>query len=325
MSTTIWHPELFQGRRTKAPYFEGWYFKQIDNNGRMFAVIPGIQKEKGKSSAFIQLLYGSPPRSKYFWFPYESFKCSPDSMDISIADCRFSDKGLSLRLEDEDGRRYSGELEFSDMIRLETGMLRPGIMSWYQYVPRMECLHGLISINHDVSGSLNIDGEDWPFKASPGYIEKDWGRSFPQAWIWTQSNSFEQSPGTSVMLSVANIPWLGKYFTGFLGFIYHQNQLYRFGSYTGHTISRLVFSDEGAEIGITGKKTSIDFSLIKGKAAILKAPAEGRMIRDVEESTTGRISFRLKFADGRPDIEAEGVSAGAEIVGDTDLLLLGLR
>ncbi|WP_243392439.1 MULTISPECIES: tocopherol cyclase family protein [unclassified Mesotoga] len=24
-----------------------------------------------------------------------------------------------------------------------------------------------------------------------GYIEKDWGRSLPDAWIWMQSNNFD--------------------------------------------------------------------------------------------------------------------------------------
>ena len=325
MSRTKWHPELFQGRNAKAPYFEGWYFKQIDNEGRMFAVIAGIQKEAGKESAFIQLLYDSPAVSEYFWFPYESFSCPPDRMEITIADSRFSAEGLSLSLNDKKGQSYRGELEFSERISIKPGFMSPGIMGWYQLVPRMECLHGLVSADHRVNGSLDINGEGWAFNNSAGYIEKDWGRSFPQAWIWTQSNSFKADPGTSVMLSVASVPWLGKFFTGFLGFIYHEKVMYRFGTYTGHRITRLEFSDSGVEISISGKKTSIDFSLHKGSTAILKAPAEGRMVRDIEESTMGRISFRLKFADGRPDAEAEGCPAGAEIVGDTELLLSGMQ
>ena len=51
------------------------------------------------------------------------------------------------------------------------------------------------------------------------------GKSMPSAWIWTQSNTFEDRSSNSFMLSVANIPWLGKSLTGFLGFLYVNGEL----------------------------------------------------------------------------------------------------
>ncbi|MCK7487611.1 MAG: tocopherol cyclase family protein [Bacillus subtilis] len=53
------------------------------------------------------------------------------------------------------------------------------------------------------------------FEHGRGYLEKDWGTSFPQGYVWLQTNHFT-SPGTSLMASVARIPFLGFAFQGFL-------------------------------------------------------------------------------------------------------------
>ncbi|QII81181.1 hypothetical protein G7057_00970 [Jeotgalibaca arthritidis] len=39
-----------------------------------------------------------------------------------------------------------------------------------------------------------------------GYIEKDWGRSFPKNYIWIQSNHFNDNQ-RSLFFSYAHIPY----------------------------------------------------------------------------------------------------------------------
>ncbi len=46
-----------------------------------------------------------------------------------------------------------------------------------------------------------------------GYLEKDWGTAFPQAYVWMQSNHFEV-PGVSLVASTALIPWRRAAFRG---------------------------------------------------------------------------------------------------------------
>jgi len=69
-------------------------------------------------------------------------------------------------------------------------------MGWYSYIPFMECKHGIVSVNHKISGTLRIDNELIDLNEGKGYIEKDWGTSFPEAWIWIQSNNFN-NPDTA--------------------------------------------------------------------------------------------------------------------------------
>jgi hypothetical protein len=65
-------------------------------------------------------------------------------------------------------------------------------MGWYSYVPFMECYHGLISIDHKLQGSLQINGQEIDFTEGKGYAEKDWGTSFPEGYVWMQSNHFAE-------------------------------------------------------------------------------------------------------------------------------------
>ena len=48
-----------------------------------------------------------------------------------------------------------------------------------------------------------------------GYIEKDWGCSFPKTYIWCQGNNFEKS-NASFMLSIANVPFKMFNFRGMI-------------------------------------------------------------------------------------------------------------
>ena len=50
------------------------------------------------------------------------------------------------------------ELKLQDIILTVTyrsypgTIFSPGIMGWYSFVPFMECKHGIVSINHDLTG-----------------------------------------------------------------------------------------------------------------------------------------------------------------------------
>ncbi len=107
-------------------------------------------------------------------------------------------------------------------------------MGPYSFAPFMECYHGVLSFDHDMNGTLIMNGESVNFDGGRGYIEKDWGRAFPRAWVWGQSNHFDH-PGTSITISVATIPWLRTSFRGFIIGLWHDRKLYRFATYTGAT------------------------------------------------------------------------------------------
>lgn len=51
----------------------------------------------------------------------------------------------------------------------------------FSFIPFMECNHDIVSVNHDLRGRISVNRNVIEFDGGKGYIEKDWGVSFPEA------------------------------------------------------------------------------------------------------------------------------------------------
>ncbi len=319
----IWEPARFQGSARRSNYFEGWYFKQVDDEGqKSLSLIPGISLNKSNPHAFIQVIAGHTGETHYYHYPLSSFSYARDRFALRIGKSYFSDERIELDAEEGD-QQVKGELRFSAQQYFPVSLRRPGIMGWYRYVPFMECYHGVVSMDHKIAGSLRLNGHTLEFTRGKGYIEKDWGSSMPKSWIWTQCNHFD-AERTSLMLSIARIPWIGSSFTGFLGFFLHRGQAYHFATYTGARVKHLEHRDNEVDICIQDKKFLLHIlgekeTSAPGKGA-LKAPAAGQMERVIHESVNAKLHLVLMDKNRKILFEGSGNPAGLEMVGDTSLL-----
>lgn len=101
----------------------------------------------------------------------------------------------------------------------------------------MACKHGVISMHHQVNGTLtDASGHTLIFKQDHGYLEKDWGHSFPEKYIWAQANHFPKKQ-TNLMLSVATISLFKLSFIGHLCHLHLDGKDYRFATYNGSKIT----------------------------------------------------------------------------------------
>ena len=167
--------------------------------------------------------------------PSKIFSYSKKSLSISIGENEFTDRGIQLSLNRE-GLSVRGRLNFGAFTPWPVRLFSPGAMGWYAFVPKMEDYHGVISFYHELQGTLNIDGRETDFSRGSGYVEKDWGTSFPGRWIWMQTNNFA-GQRASLSLSVATIPWRKKQFTGYIIGFWLDGRLFPFSSYTGGKIA----------------------------------------------------------------------------------------
>jgi tocopherol cyclase len=337
MNKRFWTPGAYHGTRKTNVFFEGWYYKLISaDKSRRLAVIPGIfhHKDSRKSHAFIQVLDGISSEVKYHRFPIDAFRASSRAFVFQVGDSAFHHQGFQINIASED-QTIQGELEFKGIQPWPINFLSPGVMGPYRFAPFMQTYHGVLSLDHAIRGVLEIDGQEFDFNGGRGYIEKDWGKTFPRAYIWMQSNHFLEED-VSLTASVATIPWLRSWFRGFLIGLLTGNKLYRFTTYLGSEIKHLNVNDHQAEWVTYGKRNSdpdgtfpgyrLAIRAERGTSGLLKSPELDGMTPRIFESLTAKLEITLMGLDGEGRdkeiiYQGEGECGGLEIAGSINEIL----
>jgi tocopherol cyclase len=317
----IYNPTLFQGSLKKQRYFEGWYFKFVSTRNDVCAFIPGISLSDKGRYAFIQYIDGKSGETTFVQFPLEVFRFNPKKFEVWIGDNYFSNETVSLHINDLT-LQVRGEIKMKNHKKLPSKILWPGIMGWYSFMPFMECYHGLVSMDHDLEGAVEINGKGMNFSGGRGYIEKDWGRSMPQSWIWIQSNTFTEK-SASVMFSLAKIPWLSGRFDGFLCVLMANGVMHRFATYTGARILKVFESENIIEIKLGDKNFVVNIRVERTGYGKLAAPVFGEMSRIIHESINSVVRVTMRTKQGEIVFDDTGYSAGCEVVGDAAFNTIG--
>ena len=312
----LWNPNMYHGWGKERSYFEGWYFKIVDpSENYAFAIIPGISKDKvGKQHAFIQVLDGKACTASYHEYDAAQFKASVTDFQIQLEEQQFSGTAISLNLKE-----LKGQLRFINPYPWPKMLGAPGIMGWYSFVPFMECYHGVVSMHHQLKGKLEVYGKVVDFTGGLGYTEKDWGTSFPNAWIWMQSNHFDNNQQVSLMASVANIPWLSSHFIGYIVGFLIEGKLYKFATYTG-AMMRAILLDHQVHLSFKDRTYRLEIIAHKGPGGELVSPLSGKMTGKVNESMQARLEVQL-YQKEQLIFEGSGKNAGLEVAGVAETLL----
>jgi hypothetical protein len=284
-----------------------------------YAIIPGVSmpSDKSKSHSFVMLVDARNQKLYYFRHPEGDFHGNPGKFELEIGKNYFSDERIHLDL-DNGTDKIRASLDFKNICPWPVSLFSPGTMGPYAFVPFMECYHATLSFDHDIRGRIEINGSDADFTGGKGYIEKDWGVSMPSSWIWMQTNHFREE-GISLFGSIAKIPWLGSYFTGFIFGFFYKKHIYRFATYTGAIIEKLEVSKERIEITVKDKKHTLGIFADRTAGIDLPAPQLGEMTSRVNESLRSNITvgFYMEKPGGNEMIfSGAGRNAGLEFAGD---------
>ncbi len=313
---STWNPDMYHGWGCERSYFEGWYFKLVDAaEEQVFAVIPGISMgQNGDSHAFIQVLDGKHCKASYHPFEAQYFVPSETDFHLQIGANSFSGNHIQLDLPELQGR-----IDFQSPTPWPKMLGAPGIMGWYSFVPFMQCFHGAVSLHHRLSGQLQVHGQPVDFGGGIGYIEKDWGTSFPRSYIWMQANHFSQAEKTCVFASVAHIPWLRSYFIGYIVGFQWGDTLYRFATYTGATM-KAALGEQEVRLSFRDNRYRLEITALQAPGAVLISPLTGEMKGKVNESMQG--TMHVRFYDRKELVfDSTGRHAGIEVAGEVGELL----
>lgn len=314
----LWHPEYYHGWKKTKRFFEGWYYKVISENQKhAFAIIPGISMDKnGQKQAFIQVLDGKNLKATYHKFDVKEFQPTQKKHELKIQNNFFSENKLILDLP-----HIKGELLFENLTPWSNSFFSPGIMGPFSFIPFMDCYHAILSMNHNIKGQLSLNGENLFFDKGKGYMEKDWGHSFPEGYIWMQSNHFSQK-GTSVKASIAKIPLLKSSFIGHIAGILFNGQLIEFTTYNRTKLTTCKVSQKNVQVEMENPMYVLKINAQRERTTSLAAPILGLMSGRIEESLNAKIHIiLLDKKTNQTLIDDTGTSAGIEVAGDYKLLL----
>ena len=268
------------------------------------------------SHAFIQVLDGATHTSSYHRYPLSKFMASRNRLSIKIDSNYFTDKEISLNIN-SDKRNIEGKIQFDYLNPWPVRLFSPGVMGWYAFVPFMECFHGVLSLDHALSGQLRTGEEVLSFDGGRGYIEKDWGRSFPEAYVWMQCNHFNQ-PGISMSASIAKIPWFSGAFRGFIIGLWWNNELYAFTTYNGSSLNEVQLINREIMFEVQNNNYLLRVRAEMVNQAQLHGPYDHQMLSHISESLNSKI--KMDFFERKGDklqllLSSLGEPAGVEANG----------
>ena len=174
-------------------------------------------------------------------------------------------------------------------------------------------------MHHSLEGQLNVNGHTVDFTGGKGYLEKDWGESFPSSWIWMQTNHFEKDQSISLMASVARIPWLGSHFIGYIVGFLVDGKLHRFATYTGAMMKAQLEKDV-VRLAFKDRQHRLEIIAHKAEGGDLISPISGHMTGKVNESMQAKIEVKL-FKKDQLIFSGTGRNSGLEVAGPVEELL----
>ncbi len=276
-------------------YFEGYYVR-IYNETYNYAFIMAVTKYTKDPHAFLQIFNGKTHENTYIRYDADTFYES--SGTIYVGPNRLSIDQLII-----DTPKLSLEATLTNHIVLDKSA-----MAYLRKLP-LECYQEVLMLDGAFKGKLTLDNQAMSLEGK-AYMEKTYGKQFPQAWFWIQANDFNQPLAISMAGGDIPLPLTKKTRFGFFVLLWYKGTLYRFGSFN---FAKLTFDQNGAQkLTIKRKKRTLKIELTPAKATLLKGPSKGGdMILDVYESLNAQLKVRLYEAD-ELIIEAQSKHVGME-------------
>lgn len=308
-------------------FFEGWYFKlTLEQHDSTLAIIPGVHMNDDDRFAFVLVAHGN--ASHFFRFPFASFASSTDQFLATVDGEKnvFSYDKLLVDLHPKETDDATGRFRLnltlsSHVTNPDISWLLPGTMGIFSWVPTIQCYHHVLSMKYQVQGTAQIHDEAEIPVNGIGYLEKDWGHSFPSAWVWAQANQWENLPSDSspsLFFSLARIPWhFNINFPGFLVIFEHNGAFYRFNTYLQSVVAEFSADKTTNRVTLTvydvlfEHKLQVTTHCSKPEAtrgAILYGPRAGRMEKFVEEILSPNIYFDVRLSKLIPNDSVERTS-----------------
>jgi|GEM_PF-444271 len=283
---SIYKPSSLQGSFDRKKYFEGWFHKIYSEKYKAsFILIYGYTTGNStKKFGFIQVHI---PNQKVLimYFDKNEVFCDPNRHVV-----RMGEHILTTNKIDINTKEIGIQLHLTNNQSIPTFKNSMG----YSYViPNLTCYHAILNKSHLVSGEIRTANTSFALDQDMGYLEKNWGTSFPENYIWLHAVDPADAK-VNLLFSQAEIKWMGSTFFRHLGYLNFENEYIDLRLLKNSIVSSSFVSSEKQVIHISSKLIELEISIVLGEQVLFKGPEDGALRRDIIHYTDALIEVKLK-------------------------------
>ncbi len=279
-------PSSLQGNFKRNKYFEGWFQKVYSTQHKSsFIIIYGYATRNSIDTfGFIQVLIPS-KLPEIIYFSKNEVYCDPSQHIVCMGNNILTTHVIKIKTNDLLIDLY---LKNNNPIKTFKNS-----MGYHYFIPYLPCYHSVLNSSHYVSGKIDYMQASYSLHNESGYLEKNWGTSFPENYFWLHAVDPNNSQ-VSLLFSQAEIKWLGNKFIRHIGHFRFDGKEIDLRNYNKINISNLIFSDSNYEFRIISRKIQMDISIITRNKVLFKGPENGSLTRNILHHTDAIININLK-------------------------------
>lgn len=281
------NPTQLQGNFSKSNYFEGWFQKIYSQEHNVsFIIIYGFATANStEEMGFIQL-----------YFPnQEVIRLNFHKDDLYLNRKKHIVKFGSQLISRE--RIYISTDTFQIDLTISTdkhSTFKQKTMGNFYLIRGLPCYHCVIQNNSNVSGEIAINQMHYKLTNANGYLEKNWGTSFPDNYIWLHAIELN-NPDNQLLFSQADIIYRNKIHRKHLGYV-KINGVYRdLRRVKKQHISYQQLNPNEFQITIDDIIVELIIPKEKTKNIVFDSPKNGKMCSNITHHSD--ISVSLKKID----------------------------
>ena len=204
-------PTQLQGNLDKVNYFEGWFQKIYSQELKVtFIIIYGFATENTDDEiGFIQIHIPEQPiihlKFNKADVYLDKFKHHIQFGSQLISNEKIYIKTECLQID------LSITTDAANKVKFHT-------MGNYYLIPGIPCYHCVMIKNSSVKGVIIYNEKVYPLSSAFGYLEKNWGHSFPKKYLWLHAKD-PTNPSNQLLFSQADILWSNRLYKKHFGFL----------------------------------------------------------------------------------------------------------
>lgn len=266
-------PSDLRGEFDRTNYFEGWFHKIYSTKHRAsFVIIYGYTTgHSADKFGFIQVhIPNQEPRILYF--DKSEVRCDPNQHRLEMGEHELSLEGMNIRTEE-----FVIDLCFSKNEPIRTVK---NSMGYHYFIPNLPCYHAVCNPFHTVSGEIRTTDSQYCFERETGYLEKNWGTSFPEKYLWLHAID-QNDPEMSLLFSQAEIGWFGNTFQRHVGYIRTKDDVVDFRGLKDFRIRIQQIESNKQHILLNSRDLDVEIIVQTDQHICLLGPEQGKLSRKI--------------------------------------------